>query len=184
MAIKINILIWNCCSVRNKTAELNKRLQEFKIDIGIIIKTKLLEGDNLRLSGYDIIRYDREIGIGRGGGVMIIIQKNLKWEPILQKDIGGKNKGFETVRIKLKGEVGNRHIRGIHRKPGKRENKSTWEKLLRNKKKGNIDNGEGGGDFNAHNTIWNCNNTDINGHNLNISMEEKGLYIINNKTES
>lgn len=135
IAIKINILIWNCCGVRNKTAELNKRLQEFKIDIGIITETKLLEGDNLRLSGYDIIRNDREIGIGRGRGVMIIIQKDLKWEPILKKDIGGKIKGFETVRIKLKGEVGNRHIIGIYKKPGKRENKSTWEKLLRNKKK-------------------------------------------------
>lgn len=143
MAIKINILIWNCCGVRNKTAELNKRLQEFKINIGIT-ETKLLEGDNLRLSGYDTIRNDREIGIGRGGGVMIIIQKDLKWKPILQKDIGGKIKGFETVRIKFKGEVGNRHIIGIYRKLGNRENKSTWEKLLRNKKRGNMDNRGGG----------------------------------------
>lgn len=113
---------------------------------------------------------------------MIIIQKDLKWEPILQKDIGSKIKGFETIGIKLKGEVGNRHIIGMYRKSGKRENKSTWEKLLKNKKKEEI--WIIGGDFNAHNTIWNCNNTDINGYNLNVSMEEKGLYIINDKTET
>lgn len=71
---------------------------------------------------------------------MIIIQKDLKWEPILQKDIGSKIKGFETIGIKLKGEVGNRHIIGMYRKSGKRENKSTWEKLLKNKKRGNMDN--------------------------------------------
>lgn len=74
--------LWNCCGIRNKTAEINKRLQEFNIDIGIIIETKLLERDNFKFSGYDIVRNDRKIRISRRGRVLIIILKNLMWEKI------------------------------------------------------------------------------------------------------
>lgn len=35
------------------------------------------------------------------------------------------------------------------------------------------------GDFNAHNIIWNCKNTNVNGSRLYEAMEEKGMYIVN-----
>lgn len=98
------------------------------------------------------------------------------------KDIGGKINGFEIVSIKIKGKTENRYIIEVYRKPGKKEIKSTWEKLLENKKKDKI--WIVGGDFNAHSTVWNCNNTDENGYNLNNNMEEKGMYVINDRTES
>lgn len=41
-----------------------------------------------------------------------------------------------------------------------------------------------GSDFNAHNMIWNCRTTDINGNNLKKAMKEKGLYIIKEDTET
>lgn len=130
MDSNINVLIWNCYGVRNKTAELNKRFQEHNIDIGIITETKLLEGDNLKFSGYDIIKKDRKGGKGREGGVLIVIQKNLVWEPIMEKDMGGKLNEVETVDIRLKGEIENRYITGIYRRPGKKTNKMVWEKIV------------------------------------------------------
>lgn len=65
-----------CGDIKNKTAEINKRLQEFSIHIGIITKTKLLEKDNFRIcmwmwyenSVYENLRRDRKVGIGRGEG--------------------------------------------------------------------------------------------------------------------
>lgn len=57
-----------CGDIKNKTAEINKRLQEFSIHIGIITKTKLLEKDNYRISVYENLRRDRKVGIGRGEG--------------------------------------------------------------------------------------------------------------------
>lgn len=69
----------------------------------------------------------------------------------MEKDIGGKINGFEIVSIKIKGETENRYIIEVYRKPGKKEIKSTWEKLLENKKKDKI--WTVGGDFNAHSTV-------------------------------
>lgn len=38
------------------------------------------------------------------------------------------------------------------------------------------------GDFNAHNQIWNCHSTDINGERLYEEMENKDMWIINKDT--
>lgn len=51
---------------------------EKEIDVGIITETKLNEKVNIRISGYDIIREDREIGQGSGGVILIIIKKGIK----------------------------------------------------------------------------------------------------------
>lgn len=48
-----------CGDIKNKTAETNKKLQEFNIHIGIITKTKLLKKDNFRISIYENLRRDR-----------------------------------------------------------------------------------------------------------------------------
>lgn len=38
------------------------------------------------------------------------------------------------------------------------------------------------GEFNVHNVLWNYRDTDRNGSKLHESMEEKGMYIINDRT--
>lgn len=40
------------------------------------------------------------------------------------------------------------------------------------------------GDFNAHNTLWNCQDTDINGDNLFEIMDNVRMICINQETES
>lgn len=70
----------------------------------------------------------------------------------------------------------------MYRRPGRKIPKRVWDNLLKNKK--NEQTWIIGGDFNSHNVTWNCRNTDINGNNLNKAMEEKGMYVINEDTES
>lgn len=69
---------------------------------------------------------------------MILVQKSLTWEPLIEKDVGGQISGFEIVGIKMKESTGDRYIIGVYRKPGRKENRSTWEKSLENKKKGKV----------------------------------------------
>lgn len=40
------------------------------------------------------------------------------------------------------------------------------------------------GDMNAHNTTWNCEETDKNGERLQEIMKEKDLYIVNYDTKT
>lgn len=39
------------------------------------------------MTGYRIIRKDRVFGVGRGGGVMIMVRKDIIWETIRNSDI-------------------------------------------------------------------------------------------------
>lgn len=40
------------------------------------------------------------------------------------------------------------------------------------------------GDFNAHNMMWNCRNTDANGDRLMDEMERADLYMVNDDTQT
>lgn len=39
------------------------------------------------MTGYRIIRKDRVFGVSRGGGVMIMVRKDIIWETIRNSDI-------------------------------------------------------------------------------------------------
>lgn len=64
----------------------------------------------------------------------------------------------------------------IYRRPGSVE-RSTWRNIIQILKK--YKNVLLIGDFNAYNTIWNCNDTDKNGEILQEEMEEEGFFVIN-----
>lgn len=38
------------------------------------------------------------------------------------------------------------------------------------------------GNFNVHNILWNCRDTDRNGSKLHEAMEKKGMFIVNDRT--
>lgn len=51
---------------KNQQAEVSTRLKEKEIDAVIIIEVKLVENDNVRISGYDVVKKVREWSKGRG----------------------------------------------------------------------------------------------------------------------
>lgn len=68
-------MICNCEGLKSKQSELNVRLEENEVDIGIITETKLIEKDKLRISGYITVRKERVMGKGREGGIVTLIKK-------------------------------------------------------------------------------------------------------------
>lgn len=70
----------------------------------------------------------------------------------------------------------------IYRRPGRTEKKGTWKEIVKDvdKKNGRII----VGDFNAYNTVWNCEDVDRNGERLLEEFEEEDLFIVNGDTKS
>jgi exonuclease III len=71
---RIKIVQWNCRSLRSKFPELQQRSQN--IDIIILSETWLDEAENVYLTGFDVVRKDRN---ERAGGVAIFINNKLKY---------------------------------------------------------------------------------------------------------
>jgi exonuclease III len=70
----IKIVQWNCRSLRSKFPEFQQRSQN--IDIIILSETWLDEAENVYLTGFDVVRKDRN---ERSGGVAIFINNKLKY---------------------------------------------------------------------------------------------------------
>lgn len=134
------------------------------------------------MTKYRIIRKDRVFGVGRGGGVMIMVRKDIIWEIIRDSDISENTDNIEIKGIRIKGKENILNLIGIYRKPGKDVNRKTWEEIVKTKKQDKkwiIM-----GNFNAYNREWNCRRTNEESETLLEVMEENGLYIVNVKTET
>ena len=71
----LNILFWNCQSIRPKRKELELYIKENVIDIIALKETFLNKKLNFRISGYDTIRNDRSTG--QTGGVAFLVKHGL-----------------------------------------------------------------------------------------------------------
>lgn len=129
--------------------ELKDFIDVHNIDIMLLNETKISAKRNIKLSGYDCIRKDRN-DLGTGGGVMILIRNTIKYH-----EIDLQTKSIETVGIKL-GD-GSVIVSGYKPPQGKIDIKdldiifNTANKVLLY------------GDFNAKNTLWNCHKNNSNG---------------------
>ncbi|KAL6256635.1 hypothetical protein P5V15_012747 [Pogonomyrmex californicus] len=114
----------------------------------------------MRIRDYDI------------GGIAIVIHNRLEFEILkCQEDIHGTVEKIGNITVK--NVLGKINIVAVYRRPGTRLDKSTWRKILTNN--GNTHKTYYVGDFNAHNTIWNCGDTDRNGENMSEVMNKKDL---------
>lgn len=134
------------------------------------------------MTKYRIIRKDRVFGVDRGGGVMIMVRKDIIWETIRDSNISENTDNIEIKGIRIKGKENILNLIGIYRKPGKDVNRKTWEEIVKTKKQDQkwiiMRN------FNAYNREWNCRRTNEESETLLEVMEENGLYIVNVKTET
>lgn len=71
-------------------------------------------------------------------------------------------------------------IIAVYRRPGKQTSRKTWINIINKCKRG--DSIIMAGDFNAHHTMWNCEDCDYNGELLLEETEEKYLFVINKDT--
>lgn len=178
--MEVKIALWNSRGTRSKREEVTNKMSEY--DILVISETKIKKSDILLFRGYDSVNYYRDINGIVAGGVSIIIRNGIKYEKI---DIKGVDKEvMDCIGIKTMCDNKELIIIGIYRRPGTIMRGEKWRKLIRDNRGKN-----GGkviitGDFNCHNRIWNCEETDSNGERLEAEMEEEEMYIINTETTS
>lgn len=94
--------------------------------------------------------------------------------------MGKGNREIEKIEIRIKDKAKYINVIGIYRRPGKELPMNKQRNLV---KKINIkDRWIIAGNFNVHNILWNCRDTDRNGSKLHKAMEEKGMYMVNDRT--
>lgn len=72
---------WNACSLRNKLLELEIFMRTNNVVIATIQETWLTPDVKITFSDYNIVRSDRT-NIRQGGGVTILVHKNLRFRII------------------------------------------------------------------------------------------------------
>lgn len=71
------ILVWNARGLKNKRAELSKRINRY--DIVIITETKVKKTESINISGYEVYRQEKTVTVGKNSGsVAIYVKKTLK----------------------------------------------------------------------------------------------------------
>jgi len=143
----LNILQWNAQGITTfaSQTQLSQLLQQEKSDIVLLSETLLKEQHKFYLSGYRIHRNDRNND--RGGGVAIAVKSNIKHDllPIT------KTSCIENISIKVSLNGKNATFTSIYCP----KYQQGFEKDIKILTKTNGDHFIGG-DFNAHNSAWNC----------------------------
>jgi exonuclease III len=73
---KLKIATWNANGLLGKLQDLKVFLKMHDTDILTISETKLLNSDNVKIEGYNILRKQRDTNT-RGGGVAIILKTDI-----------------------------------------------------------------------------------------------------------
>ena len=74
---KLKIIQWNIRRLFSNLESLKNIIDIFQPDIIVLQETCLAIGIKFSIKNYDLIRKDRD---KRGGGVLIAIKSNLKWD--------------------------------------------------------------------------------------------------------
>lgn len=168
--VTVNIMQWNCQSVRPKSVELEALLNLEKIHIAVLSETWLEPQSHFRISSYNTYRLDRQDGYG---GVAILTHESVKTTLCLSRC---PNIGIELVHIKL---LNCRHIENIisvYCPSTVRTTPNDWDYVfsLANRKTLVL------GDFNAHHTNWTYR-TDNRGYQIFDSILEHSFTSLNNR---
>lgn len=112
MAANLNIVSYNCHSVKNQQHELANFLQDHDIDIALLQETFLKPRDTLRIPNYRVFRTDRKTP---GGGTAIITKLALK-----AQEIAIQTQNLENTAIELNTKQGKIKIISAYQAPNKK----------------------------------------------------------------
>ena len=169
----LKILFWNARSFNQRRTELLTKLHEY--DVCICVESWLTNKDSVHFPGFVTFRQDRQQS--RGGGIIILIRKNLAFKRI--ENIVSPDSSVELCGIYLNNVKPALNLIICYRTPGLLLTQDQWDTILSN---ANLDNVILLGDFNAHNTLWNCKFTDSNGTKFYKSIHSHNLFVHNYNT--
>lgn len=174
----MHILQWNAQAIRSHGDEFKKSIYERtnKPDIICIQESWLKTHHKFGFSGYEVVRKDRDLSLGKsgGGGVITCVRKGIAYRVVESLDCDDVE--VIVVEVFLKGSssifVLNVYNTSDH------INMEVFEKLFQ----GIDDKMIVCGDFNAHNTLWGSIKNDKNGRLVEDMLEDYDLVCLNDGT--
>lgn len=171
---KLNILYWNTRSIRLRKEEILRI--SHKVDIIVCVETWLNNDINFDIPGFNCYRKDRIHG--SGGGIIILLRKKIAFKEI--PNITSPEPSIKLAAVKITNVTPSFSLFACYRSPGQTVSTDQWDSVFSNL------NGHKNcifvGDFNAHNSAWNCNKTDTNGKNLYECILNHNIYTHNTNT--
>ena len=148
-----SILQWNCRSIFNKLPEFKyylSSLQELP-DFICLQETFLSTKYNPHISGYSLVRKDRPLAQGKGGGICMFIKTGINYNELYDfEDIDGNE---EIMAIEVNGIT----LVNLYNKPNNHLSINTLNALSKFKKVLVV------GDFNAHHPMWGSSRLNYSG---------------------
>lgn len=162
----------NIRGIRGNKEELIQLLNEKNISAASINETFLTNKSRINIPGYNIIRKERQSR--RGGGVAILIRKNIEYSEMDYGLSPQQLNGNEYVAIRMKNHLHHlMTIISIYCPPGIRPSAELFQAITTS------DHTLIMGDFNAKHTDFYCNITNTNGNALKQILNNTNLLVIN-----
>ena len=167
--MNLNILQWNARSITSNKGDLELFMHDNNIHVALISETWLKKDKFFSISGYNILRSDRNDGFG---GVAILIKTHF-----LYTDLGCVTAlpEVECRGISVVLQNGLKYMYILYKRPQVSITAASWNALFRQLKKPFLI----GGDFNVHHTSWGSSFSNREGTALLDSLEEDNLVVLN-----
>lgn len=165
----LRIMFWNTRSVIRIKEELLRIVKNLDIFIGVEL---WLVATDFAIPGFIVLRKDRPCF--RGGGIIFLVHKNIAFVEVKNVTCPDRT---EICCIKITNIKEPINIIACYRSPTPNLTQDEWDSII-----SNVNLGKRNilmGDFNAHNQLWNCHDTDINGARLYNSMLKYNLFLHN-----
>lgn len=174
----IRLINWNARSLKNKKTELELLIRSFHPHILVVTETWLIKSQTLHIHGYNIYRRDR--AEGRGGGVAILVSKDLVTSP-LEINITNPEETYflDVLGVELSTRVGILEIVGVYSPPGPEPDIDSWRELISPTKHLRLC--ITSGDFNAHSNAWGSNKSNLRGNRLSAAADLCNMVPLNDK---
>lgn len=175
MANVLNIVTWNARGIRNKSLELFQFLKNHNVDVCLVSETWLNSNISIRHRDFFVYRNDREVT--RGGGVAIIVKKNIQHNllPIINTKL------IENIGVKIFTNIGSVDIFSCYFPGGSAGVDSNRKQLFASDIRMLSSISERyilGGDFNSRHRNWGCLRANYWGNTLNEKLTSYNINII------
>ncbi|KYN19324.1 hypothetical protein ALC57_08351, partial [Trachymyrmex cornetzi] len=126
----------------------------------------------MKFSGFNLFFKSSQ---GTSGGIVILSKRHLN--VYLINNINCRSNNIDVIGIKICNVIPNINVVAVYRRPYNVDNYDAWNDIFGFDYQGV--NTLIVGDFNAHNSMWNCFDTDKNGENLSKSAGDNGYFCLN-----
>lgn len=169
--LNLKILQWNCRSAISNLTALKMLINEYNPDIVILCETFYKPESTVNLSGFEVVRKDRQSG---KGGVAILIANSLTYSVInLNPNFNNK---LEVCAINLYVKNETISVASAYRPPNVNLIKSDYINLINQLENKLVI----AGDLNTQNTSWGSGRNNAAGNVLLEALDEKSNLIIRN----